>query len=194
MVTRQELYARVNSAWPAIVPPLTFPEAKRAAKRLLRFLKLPNYHIEETSGNRYTWIRNSVLNINLDPRGLIRSGWQDLVHMLTRYAHRFHDRSVAPHAKAHARLELRTIKEVVKRGWLDGRLKDKPKLVPAAPTPIEERSEKIEHARAKLREASTRLKRATTILKKWQRRIRHLERWQALKVADAINANAGGGQ
>lgn len=173
MVTRAEWYQRVNDAWPKPTPALTFPEAERAARRLLRFLKLPRFKIEETSGNRYTWVRHSVLSINVE------RGWHHFIHGLSHYSHWWHHRSDAdyrPHGGQHARLELRCIKEVVKRGWLDGRLKteEKPEAPPADPAVI--RTEKIEHAERMLARAMTRAKRAETIRKKWARRLARLTR------------------
>jgi len=127
-VTRKEWYERVNAAWPKDVPPLTGGEAIRAAGRLWRWARGYTFagEIRETSGNRYTWTSRGVLLVNPS------HGWKrfihDLSHLFWQQANR--DQEVRPHEKGHGRLELRMIKEVLRRGWLDGRLRSEPR--PAA--------------------------------------------------------------
>lgn len=120
MVSRKEWYVRANSVWPAEVPALTAPEAVRAARKLYRFVRrrvLP-IPIKVTSGNRYSYSRRGVLSVN--PNGHHFGGWKDLVHDLSHWLG-------GGHSKDHARLEARMVREVVRRGWLTGSLKDKPK-------------------------------------------------------------------
>lgn len=130
-VTRKEWYNRVNALWPADIRerPLTALEAIRAARKLYRFVRgksISAHSVRLTSGNRSTDIRSGVLFVN--PQGAKRDphrGWEALVHDLS---HRLIN---VAHGGEHARLEIRMIKEVVKRGWLNGTLRDTPK--PAAP-------------------------------------------------------------
>jgi len=122
MVTRSEWYARVDATWPAEVPPLTGPEAIKAARKLYRYvtgsrLELP---IRVTSGNRYTWARRGYLSVNPTAKRH-GGGWQAFVHDLSHWLH--HKTGLAPHDKSHARLERRLIKVVIARGWLQGKLK-----------------------------------------------------------------------
>jgi hypothetical protein len=200
MVTRRDYYARVNAAWPQQVPALTADEAVIAAKRLWRFATGTTPHeVRLTSGNRSTaWIGAvharrvgaSILRVN---RG---DDWKRLVHLLSHWA-----AYAAPakalgaanasergqHTKAHARLELRMVKQVVARGWLDGRLKPQQEEPAAAPAPQEAKARRqaadAEHARAMLAKATTRAKRAETIRRKWARRPAARER--ALRISEA---------
>jgi hypothetical protein len=169
-VTRREWYRRVNAAWPAKVPPLTADEAVRAARKLYRFAMGYTWRgpVRVTSGRRYTWIRHGVLVVNPE------HGWKGLVHLLSHYCH---DRSVGAdeqgHNAAHARAELRMIKEVIKRGWLAGTLVPKPK---PAPVPIDKHAEKVARTEAAIKRWTTKQKRAETALRKLRRRLRALER------------------
>jgi hypothetical protein len=165
-VTRKEWYRRVNEAWPSKVPPLTEAEALRAAKRLFRFAMGYTFRgpVKVTSGRRYTWVRRGVLYVNPE------QGWHSLVHLISHYCH---DRSVGAedqgHNAKHARAELRMIKEVIKRGWLEGKLKDKPKAErPVAA--IDERAVRLAHTDAAIERWERKAKRAANALKKLRRR------------------------
>jgi hypothetical protein len=172
-MNRQDWYERVNAAWPAgPLPKLTMEEAVKACRRLFRFCGVTVPHIQPTSGNRHNWGRYGTFYVNVD------KGWHALVHGVSHWAHYLRTRGtdVAPHDKSHARLELRLVRQVVKRGWLAGRLKRQPKPEAPPPAPADVRSRKLEHARAMLAKADTRLKRATTIRRKWARKVAGLER------------------
>lgn len=61
-------------------------------------------------------------------------GWYSLVHHVSHYAHLrlayiegLSGRQRKPHSGSHARLETEMIRYVVAQGWLDGKLKPKPK-------------------------------------------------------------------
>jgi hypothetical protein len=98
-----------------------------------------------------------------------QQGWHGLVHLLSHYCHDRLNRDDQPHGSGHARLEIRMIKEVVRRGWLDGRLKSQPKPPVAAPDPLV-------RLRARHKAWTTRAKRAATALRKLERSIRRLEK------------------
>lgn len=165
-VTRREWYRRVNAAWPAKVPPLTDDEAIRAARKLYRFERgyMWEGRVEITSGNRYSWIRRGVMYVNPE------RGWQSLVHLLSHY--------LAPgkHGADHARCELRMIKEVVRRGWLDGKLKTPEKEPAPEPTVDQIRAAKIQRLDERIKRWTTREKRAKTALAKLRRSKRAYER------------------
>lgn len=122
MTTIAEWYKRVEAAWPSNVPALTADEAVKAARRLYRFTMKRTWMgpVEVTSGNRYAWIRRGVMVVNPE------HGWKGLVHLMS---HAFHNRinDDKPHSRSHARLELKMIKEVIKRGWLGGILQPEPR-------------------------------------------------------------------
>lgn len=98
---RPNLYERVNGSWPEKVPALTKDEAIPAAKRLYRkaFGKAFKGKWKLTSGNRYSWSRSGVFSVNWTGREVTLdektgkfipwgSGWKDLVHDMSHYAHR----------------------------------------------------------------------------------------------------------
>jgi hypothetical protein len=165
-VTIREWYERVEALWvPHMpLPALTAEEAIRAARKLYRFIyghKFP-YSIRVTSGNRYTRMRA----VNPD------RGWHGLVHSLS---HNF-DPNRKPHSGGHARLEIRMIKEVIKRGWLSGSLKqpEKPK-----PEKRDERAAKFLRVEAAIERWEAKLRRAQNALKKLERQRKYYARTQA---------------
>lgn len=170
-VTRAEWYKRVNAAWPSPIPPLTAAEAIRAGKRLYRFGMKRTFRgpVRVTSGNRYTWIRRGEMLVNPS------HGWHGLVHLLSHYCHSRRHPDENPHSGEHARCEIRMIKEVIKRGWLEGKLKSEPKPTPAKPTA----SSKLDALRAREKRWITRTKRAATALKKIRSAIRRYEKLAA---------------
>lgn len=167
-VTRQEWYRRVNAAWPAVVPPLTAEEAVRAGPRLYRFVTGRTWskfgEVRITSGNRYTWIRRGVMYVNP------AQGWKGLVHLLS---HRL-DKS-GSHGAEHARLELRMIKQVVQRGWLEGKLLAVPVERPA-PSAADRAAERYARLCERTSDWERKQKRAMTALKKLARQRAYLER------------------
>lgn len=121
-MTRREWYERVNAAWPATIPPLEPDEALRAARKLYRFATRRTWRgpVKLTSGRRYTWIRRGVFLVNAE------AGWHSLVHLVSHLA-------LPEHGRRHARLELRMIKEVIRRGWLTGALRQPVREAPPPP-------------------------------------------------------------
>jgi len=181
-VTRKEWYRRVNATWPETVPALTAGEAVRAAKRLYRYVSGATWRgpVIATSGNRYSgwrWVKSEEHGVR---RALVVNpgrGWRDLVHELS---HTWESHAgTHGHNAAHARLEMRMIKEVVRRGWLDGKLKSAPKPAPVA---VDARAVKMERTAAAIERWEKKLRRAENALKKLRRRQRAYER-QAAQVA-----------
>ena len=170
-MTRKEWYARVNAAWPSgPLPSLTGQEAVDVAAKLTRFA-IGNYDkgfdsIVETSGRRETWVYGRVLYVNP------AKGWHDLVHSLSHWCHRMTWRAKG-HDSSHARMELRMIREVIKRGWLDGRLRKPEK---AAPTREEKREKRLAGLNARLDRWEKKQRRAETAIKKLKRQIRDARR------------------
>jgi hypothetical protein len=173
-LSKRKWYARVNAAWPAQLPELTPAEAITAARKLYRFVTgkaFPADRVKLTSGARYTWIRRGIMYVNPTGHtghGNTRSPWESLVHDLSHAI-----TWGLPHGGQHARLELRMIKEVLKRGWLDGRLKPQPK--PAKPK-LDPKLLRYQRTLAAIKRWSTKKKRAETALKKLTRSLRAQER------------------
>lgn len=181
-VPMREWYRRVNQVWPKEVPPLTERAARTAAKRLWRWAtgnKLP-FRIEYTSGRR----RYTRIAYDGGLRLVVNSsrGWGHFVHDLSHVIWRHENWDARPHEKGHAQLELRMRKEVLRRGWLDGKLdasinvesKDAP-----PPSALDVRREKHERVLAAIERWERKLARAENALKKLRRREvglrRHLE-------------------
>jgi len=161
-VTRKEWYRRVNAEWPEQVPPLTSEEAVRAGRKLYRFALKRTFKgpVRVTSGNRYAWVRRGEMIVNPE------HGWKGLVHLLSHYCEQ------GPHGSDHARMELRMIREVKRRGWLTGNLKR-----PETPPVIRDaRKERYERVLARLVSWEAKLLRAERAIAKLLRQKRYYER------------------
>lgn len=169
MVSRREWYERCNQVWPDNVPVPTAEEAVRAARKLYRFVKghkltMP---IRLTSGRRFTWAYNGVLNVNPNrQRNDGEYGWHALVHDLSHLWG-------GGHSKEHARLEARMRKEVLRRGWLAGALKPKPK--PEKP-PVDVKALKLQRVVIRLDRWLAKKRRAERAMAKLLRQKRRYER------------------
>lgn len=165
-VTIKEWYTRVNALWPTTVPKLTGPEAERAARKLYRFANRRTFvgKVRLASGNRYNRVYYKLLIINPE------SGWKHLVHDLS---HGFHYNQTRrkPHEGKHARLEARMIKEVIRRGWLNGVLIPEPKPK-AVVDPKVVRYFKVLNS---IKRWESKLRRAETAIKKLNRQKRYYE-------------------
>lgn len=156
-------YSGVNGGWPTIIPPLTAEEAKRAAKRLYRrAMKKPfTGTFKITSGNRINWVRRGVMSVN--PGGHHRTGWADLVHDLSHFAHSRLNPNDVPHSTRHWHIERDLVSYVVKSGFLDGKLKPTEKT---QPTVADLTTKKLASVQKRLKTWESKRKRAETALRK----------------------------
>lgn len=122
-----DVHTPTAAAWPQPMPELTGPEAVRAARRLWRFAMGTTFAgpVNITHGNRANAIRwqGSRLALFVNPS----RGWKNFVH---EFSHEFVFRcnpQDRPHSKFHVRFESKLVREVIRRGYLDGKLRDKPK-------------------------------------------------------------------
>jgi hypothetical protein len=186
MTTIRESYEPVNAAWQAadVIAPMTRAEAERSARRLFRFATGETFRgtVRVTSGNRYSYlvswrfpdgIRHSY-TMQVNPS----CGWRQHVHTLS---HSFYPfcrwrNSDKPHSRSHARLELRMAKEVIRRGWLAGTLRDAPK---AASTVDDKRAAKRAKLEARVVAWERKAKRAETALRKLRKALRAMDRADA---------------
>jgi len=175
-LSRRAWYERVNAASPAVVPRLTAAEAVRAAKKLYRFVRRHTWTgtVKVTSGNRYSRVRwgwfsprtgahEGVMIVNPE------RGWQSLVHLLSHALYR------GSHGGEHARLERRMIREVLKRGWLNGTLKRPPKVTP----PRDLAAERAARAAAGLKRWLAKQKLAATKVRHYRRKVAYYARSEA---------------
>lgn len=161
-MNRREWYGRTEETWPAEMPTLEFDEAVRATRKLYRFVRGQRceWEFKQVTGNRSTWMHKSkVWSINL-AGDWAHPGWKGLVHSLSHWLG-------GGHSKEHARMEARMIREVLKRGWLDGSLR-----TPARPepTPRDRDALRLTQIAAGIVRWERKLKRAENALRKLARR------------------------
>lgn len=181
-ISRKEWYSRVNAAWafaPGVpAPQLTGEEAVRAVAKLWRFVLGQScpYDIVETSGRRYTGhaYRNGGGVVYANPSG----GWSDLVHELSHdlFSTLYRGAGLKPHAKEHARLELRMIREVHRRGWLEGALRKPERPANPKPSAAQVREERLLRILGRIVTWERKLKRAENALAKLRRQARYYQR------------------
>jgi hypothetical protein len=185
MTTIAQYYERVNEAWghgliqvsyghklDGVAPP-TPEEAVKGAAKLWRFATGAScpYDIYLTSGNRDTGQRYSykhkkvILFVNAE------QGWYEIVHHLAHLT-AWHMDMGKTHSKQQARHELKMVKEVIKRGWLDGSLKPAPKFVPV----VNKKLIEYERALAAIKRWEAKAKRAKTAIAKLSKRKKYYEK------------------
>ncbi len=178
-------YERVNDAWPAgsnagrdLKP--TGEEAARAIKLLWRkWMKRPfPYRIKIVSGRTKCWVRGGTFNVNPDEGSFDMGdgarcgggGWHEVVHSISHLvAYKLHP-GTKPHSTQHHFIEREMIEHVVKSGWLDGRLRPKPK------PEIDRRSLRASRIEAGIKRWQTKLKRAENALRKLRQQQRRMQR------------------
>lgn len=125
--TARKVYAEIDALWSeADTAPIDPEVAVSAARKLYRFVRgrtWPAGAVRVTSGNRYTQIRGGVLIVNVSAR---RHGgpWQALVHELSHSLFARMGTMKPPHSSEHARLERRMVKEIIKRDFLRGDVRE----------------------------------------------------------------------
>jgi hypothetical protein len=160
MPNSTERYLPITEILPKIMPKVTHEEALRAANRIFEhFTKRADRYRRA----RRVWI-SSRLRTNHSNKG-----WARIVHDVSHniFGHIYPSRR--DHDPLHAHYEIEVAKYVVEKGWLDGRLRPKPKA-PPAPKPKPTSSDKLAVVEASMRRWETKAKRAATALKKLRRR------------------------
>lgn len=157
--------------WPAAIPPLTGPEAARAARRLYRFAMGRTFggDVQVTSGRRYNWLRRGTLVVNPD------RGWRHLVHDLSHLFVYLCNPGERPHSRFHERFEAKLVREVLRRGYLDGKLRDKPKAGTARAKPAldDKRRAKLDRIEARMVSWERKHARAARAIAKLERQRRY---------------------
>ena len=120
-------------------------------------------------------MRRGILVVNPNRPGHEGGGWKalvhDLSHLMWQRANR--DENVKPHEKGHAKLELRMIKEVIKRGWLNP---EPEKAPPLPPTKQEKQTERYERIKARIASWERKERRVLSALKHLRRKAAYYER------------------
>lgn len=183
-----------DNLWPAAIPPLTWPEAKRAALRLFRFGMGTTFRgvVKETTGNRHTWIYrisgSQEFGISWEMTVNAEKGWRDLVHGLSHALVRLCNPGERPHSKFHARFEQKLVKEVIRRGWLVGKLTRSARMRKEAPRPDALRQGRIERRQSQVARLERKIRALTTRLRTARRSLAGLER-AARKAAQAAGGS-----
>lgn len=174
--TAIDVHAAQAPAWPAQVPALTADEAVAAARRLYRFALGRTFtgKVIVTTGNRRAfrlgWEGNTRA-IYVNPT----QGWRDFVHGASHWLD-FEANGRSRHDTHHARFEAKLVREVIRRGWLDGKLRDTARAPKAAPTLDDKRRAKLARIEAAVDRWERKAKRAKTALTKLARQQRYYTR------------------
>jgi len=172
--TSDEAAAEIRALWDTLTPPpLTTPEAKRAAKKLYRYSTGHTWEGQVIAG--VTQVRFNGWKFGVPVQGThiavsAKDGWEALVHHLA------DDITYAFQGDLNT-CELAMVREVIKRGWMDGRLCDRV----AAPLTKEQRAankrrDAVVRIKQRIKAWTTKHKRATTALKKLNAQLKRMEK------------------
>ena len=126
--------------------------------------------IKITSGNRHTWCRRGVWTLNPNDTNSFFGGWREIVHSMSHWFHSRNNPSLAPHHPKQAYLERKLTEVALRRGFLDGKLKPKPK------PPVDELAVAMQRLEAREKSWATKHKRATNALARLKKERKSLER------------------
>lgn len=167
-------YERVNETWPAgsnagrdLKP--TGDEAARAIKLLWRkWMKRPfPWNIRIVSGRKRTWIADKMRTFNINPNER-NGGWHEVVHSISHLVAYMLHPGTKPHSTQHHFIEREMVEHVVRSGWLDGKLRPKPK------PPVDKRELQRTRVEAGIKRWETKRKRAETALRKLRQKQKRL--------------------
>ena len=184
----RKTYGQVNRMWPDNLPYLESDEALRAYKRLLnKFGKMETYF-----KFREKFVKRKLHAGRKKPRrcwiclsgnsNTLSKGWRRLInddsHMI--YDWRF-PKSSRDHNIAQAKIEQEMAQYVIDSGWLDGKLKSKPK---AKPTKDEIQDKKIKNLIKLIRSWERKETTAKTYIKKYRLKLKRLR--PTMRLGDII--------
>lgn len=164
-------YVPVEEALPAILPPITREEAKRAVRKLFAHFGNPEHGSAlqtRKARNRYgadcrDGVRKVWVSAKCTPGSNHDRGWGRLIHDVSHDLFAQRCPTLRPHNNAHALVEVEVARYVVAQGWLDGKLRPK---VKAPPTLDERRLAELANLDKRIAKWETRAKRAQTALRK----------------------------
>jgi hypothetical protein len=161
---------RSEALWAVITPPdITRPEIERATKKLWR------YALRESFTAKMRIVkRKDLWTIRFDWKGapywMRFMSWRGLCKGMA-------DTCAIIEGGDAAEVEFLLVKEVIKRGWLDGRLRDK--LIPPrtkAEIAEKKRSDTVVSIKRRIKAWSSKAKRAENALKKINTQLKRLEK------------------
>tara|TARA_R110002020_G_C15990987_1_gene749350 strand:+ start:117 stop:713 length:597 start_codon:yes stop_codon:yes gene_type:complete len=185
MPTYDDYNRLVNSKWPDHIPIPEPDEAVAFAKAVYRKAMGRPWKgkTKVVSGNRHTWVRNGVLNVNPNTRGLSSAGFQNILHNISHFAHRRLHPNDRPHSDSQLYLERNLTDWVLKKGFLNGSLKTSPK--PKIDL-VEKRARRVEaaicRAETKLKKLASDKRRTEKRLSELRAKKRYYDRKQTVKI------------
>ena len=183
-----KVYGSVNRMWPEKLPILEKDEAERAYKRLIAkfgkkkvWSEYSNKWITEKKSVRRTrkrgtktWktrVRKCWLSLNGDTNSLSK-GWRRLVHDVSHYVYYFRfPNNSQDHNIAQAKIEQEMAQFVIDSGWLDVKLKSKPK---SKPTKDEKQTAKTKNLIKLIRSWERKETTAKTYIRKYRLKLKRL--------------------
>ena len=184
----RKTYGQVNRMFPEQLPILEKDEAERAYKKLVA--KFGTKKVWSEYSNKWitkklsvyrwrykgtkTWkvrVRKCWLSLNGDTNTLSK-GWRRLVHDVSHYVHDFRFPNSNDHDLAQAKIEQEMAQFVIDSGWLEGKLKSKPK---AKPTWDEKRNAKIINLEKLIKSWESKEQRAKTYIKKYKTKLKRMK-------------------
>lgn len=160
-------YRLVNAQWPAEIPPMTDRDVKFAGRVLYRLIMGKKFTGEFTVKHKgRSWMRHTHII------GNSHQGWHDVVHDWSHDAHQRLYPNETGHGPHQASIERRMVEEVVKRGWLSGRL-NKPKLEKPK---LDVKAKRYRAVLVKLAKWQTKMKRAKTAIAKLEKQKRYYDK------------------
>lgn len=196
----RKTYGQVNRMFPEQLPILEKDEAERAYKKLVAkfgtkkvWSEYSNKWITKKMKVRQTrkkgcplgnanpryWkikVRKCWLSLNGDTNTLSK-GWRRLVHDVSHYVHDFRFPNSNNHDLAQAKIEQEMAQFVIDSGWLEGKLKSKPKT---KPTKDEKQNAKIINLEKLIKSWETKEQRAKTYIKKYKTKLKRIK----IRLAD----------
>ena len=189
----RKTYGQVNRMFPESLPILERDEAERAYKKLVAKFGTKQvwseyrgkWVTEKLAVYRWrykgtkTWkvrVRKCWLSLNGDTNTLSK-GWRRLVHDVSHYVHDFRFPNSNDHDLAQAKIEQEMAQFVIDSGWLEGKLKSKPKT---KPTKDEKQNAKIINLEKLIKSWETKEQRAKTYIKKYKTKLKRIK----IRLAD----------
>ena len=193
-----KVYGSVNRMWPEKLPILEKDEAERAYKRLIA--KFGKKKVWSEYSNKWitkkkivrqtrkrgtkTWktrVRKCWLSLNGDTNSLSK-GWRRLVHDVSHYVYDFRfPNNSQDHNIAQAKIEQEMAQFVIDSGWLDGKLKSKPK---PKPTKDEKQTAKTKNLIKLIRSWERKETTAKTYIRKYRLKLKRLR--PTMRLEDLI--------